>query len=1180
MLLIDLECPPENRLSRIQSAIVSCQRFVHEKQMEDPAEADAWLEEWSGIATYAAWNATIDQLLYPENYVDKRQAFAKSAAFRLLETRLRRDQLSLLRPTDDHPNPRSFDWLEEVERESGARLKQSLEGSTSARDPHAGWIAPLDAVFSDGWQPGPMDMKATVLLQGADELSDFRFLLWPVAGQSQYFETPSQSESYKPPGEYGEVTLSLKPERAVRVGWSYQICKPGKHVADEWSEPFWTDEITTIPDGTADVKLTVFQTGNVLRVALDGTTGLDILVRDSLPHLPRGRRSLTRPAPTVHSSLFGYGGLLSLPAQYAGPVGPLPGYDTVSTVTDPVPIFGLSADEKSHHGSFLIAAQLERRGRFAEAREWLTRAKALTSTFHWPDVTDPKDKAGIIRHLQLLLAWAENSLARNTEESVRQAEGYYREAARLFGARPRRSQCRAIDNAGTIEAPSIESPNLNRALLGLWDILETGLANVHFRRHEWSQNRPSLRFSAHAFDVPHEAGAIAPQDWTGFRAHYRYAYLQEKALEFANQLTSFSGALLTAFEKGDAEHLAALRAVQETQIGYAMLDIKQRQWAEAETQWRILKQNRFNTDFRKRYYEELINGGLNGGEQYHLNLLTAAEILTLVAQGFETSAQFMAMVPTFTTGAAGWASSPVAIAKTAGGEMISSMMNFAARTIHTVVGKQQSEATRAVTSGGYDRRRREWEFQRDSAAMEIRSLERQIDAAGQRLEIAKRELNIQHRQLANSRRSAEFLRTKFTAADLYDWMQQELLILHHQMYTLALGLAKQAEQAYRFERHYTPRRFVHDDQLSSSYRFGLLAGEQLALALRAMDKTHMDENVREYELTKVFSARLHASEALVTLRLTGQCEIEIPEWHFDLDHPGHYRRRIKNVAVTIPCATGPYQSINATVTLLRDSVRLSPSPLSNYEEDQTLHGDPRFIRRYASHQSIVTTSAQNDTGLFETNLRDERYLPFEGAGVISRWRIEIDPAANQFEPDSLTDIVLQLRYTAVDGGAELRRCAQASAYAHLPSLDRPARKYLDLRQDYPSEWLNAREDQTRRIGLYLSRDMFPWSRSLAKLEVPEVEILIRPEAGQPTPEYLTLFHQRAEVATSPHRLRLWRRLSQSRGCPTSPRDWPPQIRVVGPQYRRSNWAERPPIGNCHRVSGILLYLAEASSEAV
>ncbi|MBA3494224.1 MAG: hypothetical protein H0T87_08970 [Gammaproteobacteria bacterium] len=38
---------------------------------------------------------------------------------------------------------------------------------------------------------------------------------------------------------------------------------------------------------------------------------------------------------------------------------------------------------------------------------------------------------------------------------------------------------------------------------------------------------------------------------------------------------------------------------------------------------------------------------------------------------------------------------------------------------------------------------------------------------------------------------------------------------------------------------------------------------------------------------------------------------------------------------------------------------------------------------------MVTSSGQDDSGLFETNLRDEPYLPFEGAGVISTWRLEM-----------------------------------------------------------------------------------------------------------------------------------------------------------------------------------------------
>jgi Tc toxin complex TcA C-terminal TcB-binding domain len=46
--------------------------------------------------------------------------------------------------------------------------------------------------------------------------------------------------------------------------------------------------------------------------------------------------------------------------------------------------------------------------------------------------------------------------------------------------------------------------------------------------------------------------------------------------------------------------------------------------------------------------------------------------------------------------------------------------------------------------------------------------------------------------------------------------------------------------------------------------------------------------------------------------------------------------------------------------------------------------DPRFLRDHVLLQSIATSSAQNDSGMFELNFRDERYLPFEGAGAISR----------------------------------------------------------------------------------------------------------------------------------------------------------------------------------------------------
>jgi hypothetical protein len=46
--------------------------------------------------------------------------------------------------------------------------------------------------------------------------------------------------------------------------------------------------------------------------------------------------------------------------------------------------------------------------------------------------------------------------------------------------------------------------------------------------------------------------------------------------------------------------------------------------------------------------------------------------------------------------------------------------------------------------------------------------------------------------------------------------------------------------------------------------------------------------------------------ALLKLKATGKCEIEVPEWLYDMDSPGQYMRRIKSVAISIPCIVGPY----------------------------------------------------------------------------------------------------------------------------------------------------------------------------------------------------------------------------------------------------------------------------------
>jgi hypothetical protein len=112
--------------------------------------------------------------------------------------------------------------------------------------------------------------------------------------------------------------------------------------------------------------------------------------------------------------------------------------------------------------------------------------------------------------------------------------------------------------------------------------------------------------------------------------------------------------------------------------------------------------------------------------------------------------------------------------------------------------------------------------------------------------------------------------------------------------------------------------------------------------------------------------------------------------------------------------------------------------------------DSRFIDNIGAVQSIVTSSAREDSGLFEQNLQDERYLPFEGAGAVSRWRIQLPKETNQLDFGTITDVVFTLRYTARDGGELLR----AAALDHLRQLLTRGTLFrvFSARHNFPDAW--------------------------------------------------------------------------------------------------------------------------------
>src|SRR5207244_2905257 len=119
----------------------------------------------------------------------------------------------------------------------------------------------------------------------------------------------------------------------------------------------------------------------------------------------------------------------------------------------------------------------------------------------------------------------------------------------------------------------------------------------------------------------------------------------------------------------------------------------------------------------------------------------------------------------------------------------------------------------------------------------------------------------------------------------------------------------------------------------------------------------------------------------------------------------HYMRRIKTIALSIPCVGGPYTNVACTLTLLKSSIRTSPLASDDYARQGT--EDERFVDFGGAVQSIVTSSGQNDSMFIESQPRDERYVPFENTGAISMWKLELpDPKAYPtFDYATISDVI-------------------------------------------------------------------------------------------------------------------------------------------------------------------------------
>lgn len=520
---------------------------------------------------------------------------------------------------------------------------------------------------------------------------------------------------------------------------------------------------------------------------------------------------------------------------------------------------------------------------------------------------------------------------------------------------------------------------------------------------------------------------------------YRFVRLHAKAVELAAAVQGLGQSLLAAMEKRDGEDLTRLRQTHELAVLDAEREVRKSALKEAQETLAGLQRQRDVVAARETYYRTVPRRIAK--EKKAQEKAESSRDFLEAAGNTDAAGAIVNLIPQLSVGFTGLSPKEAFLA---GGATAATTLSAVARGLRDAAEYKSGEASELATEASYERRMQEWDHQAGVAALELRQLDKQIVAQEIRVAIAELELSNLDLRASQSREVDDFLRTKFTNAELYRWMVDELAVQHHQAYQMAHEMAKKAERAYQLERGEATKSFVRFGAWDSLKK-GLLAGERLLQDLRALDAAYLSRADRERELVKHVSlaqlARDPALESppyLVELRDTGAAtEIEVPEALFDADYPGHYFRRLKAVSLTVSTVKPSHDSVQCELTLTRSAIRTTGLvPETGYKANPYADSEERFLVSTHAVKALSTSAGDDDAGMFQLDLRDEKLLPFEGSGVISTWTIEVPRETNRFPLHKISDVVLHLRYTSRDGGQALRTAVleQTDTLEGPPSL--------------------------------------------------------------------------------------------------------------------------------------------------
>ncbi|MBS9437738.1 toxin [Photorhabdus noenieputensis] len=651
--------------------------------------------------------------------------------------------------------------------------------------------------------------------------------------------------------------------------------------------------------------------------------------------------------------------------------------------------------------------------------------------------------ATFMRTLDLLLDRGDYAYRQLERDTLNEAKMWYMQALHLLGDKPdlsfnstwckpslgdaakmekqeEHTQAMAALRQGDISRHSNPTdlflPQVNEVMQNYWQKLEQRLYNL---RHNLSIDGQPLHLPIYAIPADPKAllsttvansqgGSKLP---TPFMSLWRFPQMLENARGMVNQLTQFGSTLQNIIERQDAEALNTLLQNQAAELILTNLSVQDKTIEELDAEKTVLEKSKAGVQSRFNSYKKLYDENINAGENRVMALHASVAGLSTALQTSRLAGAALDLAPNifgFADGGSRWG----AIAEATG-----NVMEFSASVMNT-------EADKISQSEAYRRRRQEWEIQRNNAEAEIKQIDAQLQSLAVRREAAVLQKTSLKTQQEQTQAHLAFLQRKFSNQTLYHWLRGRLAAIYFQFYDSAVARCLMAEMAYRWETNDTTASFIKPGSWLGTHA-GLLAGETLMLNLAQMEDAHLRWDQRALEVERTISlAQLYGALPEKSFNLATQistllagsttepvndnshpltlengqlsAKISLSGLSLHNDYPesngvGNIRR-IKQISVTLPALLGPYQDVQAILSYGGSETGLAESC-----------------------KSLAISHGINDSGQFQLDFNNGKFLPFEGIAIDDTGTLTLNfPNATgkqQAMLQALSDIILHIHYT-------------------------------------------------------------------------------------------------------------------------------------------------------------------------